>query len=86
MNDDERCLAIGAYINGALYLIGIFVGGLMTHEPWVWRAAIASAGVSFLCYVVQLGRAPRIVAAFCVGTSIALALAGGIWLLIGGIK
>jgi hypothetical protein len=45
---------IGALINSALYLVCVFVAGLVTGHPWAWRLAIASIGVSFLVCVVEL--------------------------------
>jgi 4-hydroxybenzoate polyprenyltransferase len=45
---------IGALINSALYLVCVFVAGLVTGHPWAWKLAIASIGVTFLAYSFQL--------------------------------
>ena len=54
MTEDQRFIAIGAYINSALYCAGVFVAGIVRGNPWAWRLALATVGVTFLCYNAQL--------------------------------
>ena len=55
MTADQRVIAIGAYINSALYCAGVFVAGLLTGNPLAWRLALVTAGANFLCYFAQMG-------------------------------
>ena len=45
---------IGALINSALYLVCVFVAGLVTGHPWASRLAIVSIAVTFCTYVLQV--------------------------------
>ena len=45
---------IGALINSALYLVCVFVAGLVTGHSWAWKLAIVSLGVTFLIYATEL--------------------------------
>jgi len=52
MNENQRFLLLGCYINSVLYLVGCFVAGLFLHSS-AWKWALASAGVAFLSYMIQ---------------------------------
>lgn len=80
---------ISGMINSALYLIGVFIAGIVTHNPWAWKFALLTAA---LCYLSALTQAiipvesqyyGWIVTGF-VAASIAFGATGGIALLIGG--
>lgn len=84
MTADQRLLAIFAGVNSALYLAGVFVAGLVLGNHGAVYAVIATAGVTFLSYVFQLGWGEKRKA--CVVVSLATIVAGaasGILLLIG---
>lgn len=88
MTDAQKALVAGAFLNSALYLTCAFVAGLMTGNPIAWRAALASMGLAFLCYVFQLmGERPfwRYAAAAAVAASIGAGVWAGVTLLFGGI-
>lgn len=46
-------LAFGAILNSALYLIFLFVAGLVTAHPMAWGAAIIDAGMIYVSYTLQ---------------------------------
>ena len=54
MDQDQRLLVVGIYINSALYLIGVFVAGLVTDHPTAWRMALVTAGVCYFAYFAQV--------------------------------
>lgn len=54
MTADQRFLAIGIYINSALYLSGVFVAGLIVRNQLAWKLALVTAGLSYLSYTVQV--------------------------------
>jgi hypothetical protein len=81
MNETQRILALGAIVNGALYLAGVFVAGLLTGHPLAWKAALAAAGASFVGYSLQIADAPRIACAIAVGLSIFLGVVAGVLVL-----
>lgn len=83
-------VSIGVLINSALYLTGCFVAGLATGNSVAWRLALATAGVTYLAYVVQeaasvqrsrptLGHAALalVTASIALGLLAGLALIGG---------
>lgn len=80
---------ISGMINSALYLIGVFIAGIITHNPAAWKIALFTAA---LCYLSALAQAiipadSRIygwVVTGFVAASVAFGAAGGIALLIGG--
>lgn len=82
MNETQRILAWGAYINGALYLAGVFVAGLVTQHPPAWKGAVAAAGISFMSYTFQLSEVPRLMQLMAVGASIGMGAAAGVLLLL----
>lgn len=87
MNPDQRVLAIGAYLNGALYLIGIFVASLFVQHNFAWKLAVAAAGVSFLSYVAQVRAPPHadmFVRKALVACSNILGLGAGLFVVFGG--
>lgn len=78
MTPDQRLLAIGCYINSALYLTGVFVVSLFVHQGFAWKAALMCAGVTFLAYAVQISAPASIrISSYFVGCSIALGFAAG---------
>lgn len=78
---EPKLLVIAALLNSALFLAGIFVAGLVLHNPLAWKLALVSAGLCFLCYVTQyLGH--ENVAATLASTSIVAGAVGGVALLI----
>lgn len=52
MNENQRFLLLGCYINSALYLVGCFVAGMLLHSP-AWKWALAASGAAFLSYIIQ---------------------------------
>lgn len=81
MTADQRLLVIGIYINSALYLMGVFVEGLLTAHPNAWRYALVAAGLSYLSYVMQVASVPRTLCAIVVCISFSAGAAAGILLL-----
>jgi hypothetical protein len=43
----------GALVNGALYLVGVFVAGLVTAHPTASKLALAALGVTYIAHVIQ---------------------------------
>lgn len=76
-------VSIGVLLNSALYLTGCFVAGLWTGNSVAWRLALAGAGVTYVCYVIQPYPIPRpaliasLVASIALGLFAGLALIGG---------
>ena len=72
----------GILINSALYLAAVFYAGMWMQNPWAWKGAIATLGVTYLSYFVQ-GAWPqrRSIAVVLVGLSIVLGAASGLALL-----
>ena len=74
----------GILINSALYLVAVFYAGLWTQNPWAWKGAIATLGVTYLSYFVQVAWSKRrSIAGALVGLSIGLGVLAGLALLIG---
>lgn len=82
--DDRRFAAIGLLLNSALYLSGCFVAGLFTGNSWAWKFALASFGLAYVGYVLQLIPASRRSAWFPVVLSIGTGVLSGLFLLIAG--
>ena len=59
MTADQRFLAIGIYLNSALYCTGIYCAGLIYHREMAWKFAIATAAVCYLSYYAQIAVLPR---------------------------
>ena len=47
-------LALGVYLNAALYLTMVFVAGLVTKNDLAWKLAAVSAGLCYFAYVIQI--------------------------------
>jgi hypothetical protein len=47
-------LAIGIYLNSALYLAGCYWAGMIYHNEFAWRAALATFGINYLACMAQL--------------------------------
>lgn len=52
--DDRSLILIAGIINSALYLIGVFVAGLLTNHPRAWALALITAGLCYLSALVQI--------------------------------
>lgn len=74
-------VTIGVLLNSALYLTGCFVAGLVTANAMAWRLALASAGVTYVCYLIQPLGLPRPAVICVVAISIVLGLGAGLSLL-----
>lgn len=81
MSEDQRFLAIGCYINSALYLAGVFVAGIVYRHPHAVHFSLASAGFSFLGYFAQVANAKRSISAALVILSVGLGAVAGLLLL-----
>lgn len=76
-------LGVAILLYGSLYTTGVFVAGLATGNIWAWRGALATAGVTYLCYFVQsLAPRSRVVIAL-LAASITLGAVAGLLLLTG---
>lgn len=76
---------VGALLNSALYLLCVFVAGLVTGHPIAAKLAIAAIGVTYLGYHLMIvdwieGRF-KSAANTLVAVSIALGIAAGLDLL-----
>lgn len=81
MTDMQKILAYGLFINSALYLVGVFVAGMRFHNDFAWKMALASAGFTYVGYMVQFLELPRAVSGTAVTFSVVLGLAAGLALL-----
>jgi hypothetical protein len=80
---DRPILLGGLLLNSALYLVCVFVAGIVTEDGFTWRCAIAAMGATYVCYLVQLAGAPLIVRVAALWLSIALGVVAGASLLLG---
>lgn len=71
---DRDWIILGLLLNSALALTGIFVAGLITGTPLAWKMAIASVGLVYFLYLLQLGNSDR----YIVGTAQAVAIVAGV--------
>lgn len=69
---------VGALLNSALYLLSVFVAGLVTAHPLAWKLAIVAFGVTFLSHVFQLEPRLKSIAAVLVVLSWLLAAPAGL--------
>lgn len=81
MTQDQRFLAIGCYINSALYLAGCFIAGIVYGHPYAWKLAVVTYGICFLGYLSQVSEFRAYVSFFLVVTSILTGIASGLTLL-----
>ena len=82
MNEDQRLLVVGLYINAALYLVGVFTVALL-HGPRIsWVYALLAAGLSYVSYFSQIAGMPRLLNIVLVGGSVGAGAAAGIMLLV----
>ena len=44
----------GALLNSALYLLCVFVAGMVSAHPMAWKLAIATMGLTFFCNVAGI--------------------------------
>jgi hypothetical protein len=75
---------VGALLNSALYLVSVFVAGLMTGHKFAWQCAVVAMGVTYLSHVAQLVElTPRVLTADrLIMFSVALGIAAGLALLV----
>lgn len=79
--DFKPFLLVGLLLNSALYLTGVFVAGMMTHDGAAWKLALVAAGVSYLSYSMQIYGAGRNACATVVVISVLAGAAAGLLLL-----
>lgn len=73
---------LGALINAALYLAGVFVAGFLLNQPLAWHGAIYSAGLAALCYGLPIMSARLRYLAFALSlASIIIGAAAGLLLI-----
>lgn len=82
MTQDQKFLAIGVYINSALYLGAIFVAGLVVGNVWARNAAIFAMGLSYIAYYVQIAALPYTAQIGATVLSIIVGVAAGLLLLV----
>lgn len=73
---------IGALINSALYLLCVFVAGIVTGHPVAWKLALVALGVTYISHIAQIG--PLVSRDWCMGIvvlSVALGATAGVDLL-----
>lgn len=46
-------MAIGVLLNSALYLLTVFVMGVLLGQAWIWRLDVAAIGCTYLLYICQ---------------------------------
>lgn len=51
-----KAVASGVLLNSALYLLTVFVAAVCDHNDVARDFTIATFGLTYLCYVAQLGR------------------------------
>lgn len=75
---DRTLLTVFCIVDAALYLSGVFVAGLVMHQPMAWFGALVSTGLGYLCGLMQLqtSKAPVIAAGLLVGSLVVAAVAG----------
>jgi hypothetical protein len=78
MTADQRLLVIGLYINSALYLTGVYWAGLIYHNNFAWKMALAAAGLSYVGYLAQVTQIPRALCGIVVGISAIVGAAAGL--------
>jgi len=75
MNDEMKITAMGAYLYGVLYLIGVFVAGIAYGNPYAVCLANAAAAAS---YITQMAIAIKPTQAWPLyGSAILLSAAAG---------
>jgi hypothetical protein len=79
---DQKFLAIGIYLNGALYFCGVFIAGLWTHNDIVWKLALAGVGFTYLLYAGQMMGAPPVANKVTMWLSLTAGAMAGVMLLL----
>lgn len=78
---------VGALVNSAIYLLCVFVAGLVTGHPAAWKLALIAMGVTYLSHIISMHALCtaktllRDIATATVVTSIAVGTTAGILLL-----
>jgi len=79
--------AVGVMVNSALYLIAVFVAGILTAHVGAWRLAIVAFGITYLSYLLGYNnalyrlRSIGVWQAIAAGLSIIVGLLAGLALL-----
>lgn len=80
----ERLISLlGLLLNSALYIALVFVGGVLAGNPLVWKLAIATAGICYICYVLQAVNAKAWASGFVTLLSVITGVGAGLCLLFG---
>lgn len=77
----QKFAVIGGQVNAALYLVMVFVAGLLTGNGAAWRLAIATAGVVYLSYLAHMAWPDTRTDHGLLGGTIVLGAAAGLALL-----
>lgn len=64
MTDDQRFMAVGAYLYGALALIGVFALGIYMGDAYAAAAAIVAAGAAYVSQYVAVYGMERVALLF----------------------
>lgn len=80
MNIEQwKLVATAAIVYGVLYLTGLFVAAVIWHDLVVIEFAIATAGISYLCFMQQVSsRRGSALTWLLVALSVITGAAGGI--------
>ncbi|MGB3389463.1 MAG: hypothetical protein WBA88_15930 [Pseudaminobacter sp.] len=88
MDDDMKITAMGAYLYGALYLVGVFAFGMAHGNDWACSLAVLAAGLAYVSQVVTAfqiaGHVRGGLAATMFIVAIVPAVLAGLSILIGG--
>lgn len=76
---ERRFLYVAIILNSALYLVGVFIAGLVTNHPEAWRLALTALGVCYISPSVQIALPKAMVLNIgIVALSIVLAVCAGV--------
>lgn len=54
MSPDQRLLAAFLVANAAIYVVLVFVAGILKGNDYAWKLSIACAGFTYISYMVQV--------------------------------
>lgn len=78
-------LYIAILLNSALYLVGVFTAGIVTGNHVAWQVALITSAICYISPTMQLALPEHRAANFVLAVlSVALGVAAGVALLIGG--
>lgn len=46
-------LYVAVLVSSSLYLVGVFIAGLVTGVPLAWKGALITLGLSYLTFLLQ---------------------------------